>query len=300
MSTNRLGDIVTAEPLAGLAIQATGGAGPVKGLTKFRASQLVNRVLGVTGGGGADTLDLKLQESDAPKLLDAINAYDGTDDGSIKLREGAATAVQLAIPFTPTADVTLDKVRLQLSQLGSVAAGKKVWVNIQTDAAPDPSGTDVNGAQIYGASRKVEAADISDTIEEVEFQLIDGVDLTAATQYWIVVSGDYTASATDCIQVHYNTVAGTSTCRQYDAAWGAIVNYDIWYEIDYLIFTDVSGAALTQVVEGWINPEDTEETLEVSLKTVKDTIRLHATVSGGVWYPTASLALGMSGSLPVS
>ena len=299
MSTNRLGDIVKTEPLSGLALQATGGAGPVSGLASFRAAQLVNRVLGVTGGGGSDTLDLKLQESDPPKLLAQINAYDGTDDGSIKLREGAATAVELGIPFTPTADITVDKIRLQLSQLGSVAAGKKVWVTIETDST-GPSGTDVNGAQAYGASRKVEAADISDSIEEVEFELIDGVDLTASTTYWIIVKGDYTASATDCIQVHYNTVVGTSLCEQYDAAWGAIANYDIWYEVDYLEFTDISGAALTQVTEGWANPEDTDETLELSLKGVKDTVRLYATVSGGVWYPTAGLALGMSGVIPVS
>jgi hypothetical protein len=237
--------------------------------------------MAVTGGGGSDTLDVKLQESDPPKLSDQINAYDGVDDGSRKLREGAATNVSIAIPFTPPVDMTIQAVDLMLSRLGTVAAGKSVYVAIQGDTAGDPDGTDISGAQQYGHSRRILCTDIGTDIAEHRFYFEDGVDLTASTTYWIVIEGDYTASASNCIQVHFDTAA--TGCKHYDSAWAVMTNENVWFKIYYCEFTDIAGAVFTQITEGWLNAIDVAERIEFDLEGVKDTIRAHYTVSGGTW-----------------
>lgn len=300
MSTLRLGDMAAGTPLNLLAVSASGGSRPVPSLRGIRAGQLNQGVLAVSGGGGADTLDVKLQESDPPELLDQINGYDGVDDGSIKLREGAATQVLLAIPFTPTENVTIYSAKLQLSRLGTIAADKSVWVYIDTDAAGDPAGAAVSGAQALATSRKILCSAIATDRNEVTFFFDDGIDLTAATQYWLVVDADYTESAVNCIQVHYNTVVGTSGCKKFDAAWAAIANNDIWFRLQYLQFTDIAGAALAQITEGWLNEHDILERLELNMETVKDTVRAHYTVSGGTWYVATVLNVGLPLTLPLT
>jgi len=300
MSTNRLGDYVTALPLHIADIAAIGGSRAIPGLTLAKAAQASLGAMAVTGGGGADTLDVKLQESDAPKLADQINGYDGVDDGSRKLRSAAATDLQIAIPFTPAVDMTIQAVDLMLSSLGTIAAGESVWVEIDTDAAGDPAGAEVSGAQALTESRKVEAVTVPDSITPTRFYFEDGVDLTAATLYWIKLSGDTTLSATDCIQVHYNTVVGTSGCKKYDAAWAAIANEDVWFKLYYCEFTDIAGAVFTQITEGWLNAIDVAERIEVDFKTVKDTVRAHYTVSGGTWTIGNIVNVGLPNLAPLT
>lgn len=290
--SNRIGDMVAALPLHVADIAAIGGSRAIAGLAQTRAAQGSIGAMAVTGGGGADTLDVKLQESGAP-VVGAANGYDGVDDGSRKLRSAAATDLQIAVPFTPAVDMTIYDVSLMLSQLGAVPAGESVWVEIDTDAAGDPAGAEVSGAQALTESRRVEAATIADAVGAVSFYFEDGIDLTAATQYWIKLSGDTTLSAVNCIQWHYNTVVGTSGAKKYDAAWAALVNEDFWFSSRYCVFTDITGAVFAQIVEGWLNAFDTGERIEVDLKGVKDTVRAHYTVSGGTWTIANILNVGL-------
>lgn len=281
MSSNRLGDIVTAQPLHIADIAQTGGSRAIPGLASVRAAQGSIGAMAVSGGGGSDTLDVKLQESDPPSYLDQINAYDGTDDGSEKLRDGAGSNLLFAIPFTPSANITIYSAKLMLSRLGTIAAGKSVWCYIDTDSTGDPAGSAVAGAQNLPNSRKIECTNIPTSIGEQTFFFEDGIDLTASTPYWLLIDGDYTVSAANCIQVHYDTA--TSGCKYYDAAWAVMTNQNLWFRLQYLAFTDIVGAAFAQITEGWLNAIDVAERIEVDLQTVKDAIRAHYTVSGGTW-----------------
>lgn len=307
MSSLRLADEVVSVPLttidpdnAGI-ITASMGGRPVVGLDQFRAAQSNIAAIGVAGGGGADTLDVKFQDS-YPQQINSveINAFDGIDDGSEKLRDGAASNIRFGIPFTTTFAHTIYSVRLQMSRLGTPAIGAggipAVWATLETDAAGDPSGTAVGGS-----SRLYPTASIDTTREEITFFFDVGVDLANATDYWIVVEGNYDVSATDCIQLHYNTVAGTSGCKFFDAAWAASVNIDYWFRMEYLIFADISPAiAHAQITEGWNNIWDTLERVDINLEPIRDAVRAYYTVSGGTWTVANILTLGEGKVLPVA
>jgi len=278
--TNRLGDIVAATALNVSTVGQTGGGRPIAGLTGYRAAQASLGAMLVASGGGSDTLDVKLQESDPPELSDQINAYDGVDDGSEKLRDGAGSNLLFAIPFTPSADITVYSVDLWLSRLGTITAGESVWVEIWDDSTGDPNANE-EGAQGLTESRKILGSDIDTSIAMYNFIMEDGYDLSSGSQYWIVVNGDITVSATNCIQVHYDTA--TSGCKYYDAAWAVMTNQNVWFRLWTCVFTDITGAAFTQITEGWLNWIDVAERIEVDLQVVKDTVRAYYTVSGGIW-----------------
>ena len=281
MSTERIGDICAAVNLLPVdntnlgVIPAAGvGGAPVVSLTDKRAAQASIMALSVSGGGGPDTLDVKFQESDPPQDADDLNIYDGVDDGSEKLRDAGASNVEFAIPFTPSVNMTVYSARIQLSRLGNPTGS--VSVALQADAAGDPSGTDLF------VSRAVNAANISTSRGEVAFFFDVGCDLTGSTQYWIVISGTYTASLTDCIQVHYDTA--TSNCKYYDAAWAVMTNQNLWFRVEYLTFTDIAGLVHAQITEGFLNPMDTWERLEIPLLLRKDAMRAFYTPTGaGTW-----------------
>jgi hypothetical protein len=281
MSSNRLGDIVAALPLHIADIAATGGSRAIPGLAGYRAAQGSIGAMAVAGGGGADTLDVKLQESDPPVYLDQINYYDGTDDGSEKLRDGAGSNLMFAIPFTPSANITIYSADLWLSRLGTIAAGESVYVAVQGDAAGDPDGTDINGAQQFGHSRRILGSSIPTSISQQRFFFEDGIDLTAATPYWLLLEGDITLSAANCVQCHYDTA--TSGCKYFDAAWAVMTNQNLWFRLQGLSFTDIVGATFAQITEGWLNAIDVAERIEVDLMNVKDAVRAYYTVSGGTW-----------------
>lgn len=247
----------------------------------------------VAGGGGADTFQHILQEADAPGLYHQ-NTYDNVDDGSIKLKEGAALQTEIAIPFTQSAvDYrTPIGVVLWVSKLGipALAAGGKpsISVSIETDAAGDPSGTSVSD------SYNLATEDISGLLTGVLIGFQGGPAAVAnGGSYWVVIKPNYDASATDCIQVHYNTVVGTSACKVNSGGWAAIANQDVWFQLHQVTFTDVDvsklgdGGAFDPYDESVIfaNTIDSAQIRTLDTRRVKEYLRFRYDISGGNWYP---------------
>ena len=292
--TQRIGDYAASVPLLlPVAIAASIGGRNID-TGGFRAAQANIIVSEPAGGGGADTCIIKFQESAGPIVSDQINGYDGADDGNEQLRDGAASNILLGVPFTPTVTGTINSVRLMLSTFGTpaIAAGgiPYVQVSIQADAAGDPSGTDIGGY-----SRRIPTADLATALTEVSFWFDNAVDLTAASDYWIVVAGLYDVSATDCVQFHHNTVVGTSGCKHYDAAWSAAdANIDYWYEIDYLVYTDIADIAAVTFTEGTILNviDEGADREELGLQKYENFIRAYYTLTGGTWDVFHALTVG--------
>jgi hypothetical protein len=120
------------------------------------------------------------------------------DDVAHELREGASTKVRLAQQFTSGTSEVVTAAYLRLQRNGTLPAGAKVWVQIETDSAGAPSGTAVTGY----VSNQVEAAHIgSSAYETVTFGFAGNPSaLTDATVFHLVLYGDYTESATNNIQ----------------------------------------------------------------------------------------------------
>jgi hypothetical protein len=275
------------------------GGKPVSGLRAVRGIQVLHTMpISDIGGAGGETLDAVLQDSLAPAWLANQNLYDGTNDGSELLRDGAASNLGLAIPFTPAISCTIYSVHLRLSRLGTPAkaAGGTppcVHVSITPEAAgapvyvPGGAATQVG----LGSSRGVETADIATAIAEYEFLFETGVDLTAGTPYWIVIDGDYDTSAVNAIRVHYDTAV--SACAFYDAAWANLAAKNIWYRMKYCVFSNVTlanieGGAFDQFTEQEaVNIMDWWNRRELTMGEFRDTVRVKYTAGAGasVWLP---------------
>lgn len=148
--------------------------------------------------------------------------YTTAGDTWVPLRNGAADNVKVAHSFTTGALETpsIYQVTFRLRQEGTLAAGDYIWVSIQGDATGDPDGTAI------ATSYKIDATAISTASggELVTFTFRESSvqALTAATAYHIVLEGDYTASSSNQIQIHVDTLASGGTLELYDAAWADV------------------------------------------------------------------------------
>ncbi len=135
-------------------------------------------------------------------------------DSYTGLRLGDADNVELAVSFTPTANMVAQEARLGLKRFGTIPAGKFVWVEIQTDSTGSPSGTAV------GVSARIPASSISPAgYEVVSFPFPRGVSLDANTSYHLVLKGDYDPSTANYIAVVTDEVASGGAAEIKDAAW---------------------------------------------------------------------------------
>ena len=268
--------------------------------------QVVLASLFCGGGGGADTLDVAIQSSPAPALHASLNLFDGTDDGSESLRDGAVSNILFGIPFTQgDQPCTIYQIKLRLSKTGAPAkAGggtpPAVWVSIQGDAAGDPDGVNVGGS-----SRAVLCSAIGAGMGEYTFQFECGVDLLPLGDYWIVIDGDYDVDVANCVNVHYNTHA--SGCKFFDAAWAALGGEDIWFRMNYLIYSDVDpavieGGAFPQYVEYQVaNALDYFERREIVAADGDGPFyRMRFTANGGTWGAYAIINIGDPESGPLT
>lgn len=119
----------------------------------------------------------------------------------IPLRNGAADNVEVAGQFTNAVAASAGiSVRLWLKKIGTpVGMTNGVWVEIQTNAAGDPTGTPVADGTSNAILPSAITADPAGA--EYEFTFPVGPSLAAATIYHIVLKGDYTASAVNQVQV---------------------------------------------------------------------------------------------------
>jgi hypothetical protein len=291
MRTGDVVDVQTVCPIYVAGMSASQAGRPVSKGT-FRAMQ---SQIALANGGTGDTVTAKLQDS-LPLADSALsNPYIAPDDGGVKLREGAATLLELDIPFTAAKNFTLYQVKVKASQVGAVVAGKTVTCEIQGDAGGDPDGSAI------AIAYPVEAAGIGAAIEDLIFTFPIGAECLIGVDYHIVIGGDYALTGTEYIKIHYNTVVGTGVNQKFDLAWGALdVNKDVWFNIYELVFTDVVGASYTHaaLADDWIDPADSVEQLEMDLNGVRSWFRFYYTISAGTQFINHTIGLSNPVSIP--
>lgn len=277
---------------------------------KFRSLSLIAFEPLATGGSGSETIEYVLQEAGPPNLTHQ-NIFDGVDDGGIKVNAGAPALERLAVPFTQDLvnHRTPIAIGLWLTRVGNpVKAGggtPSIAVNILKDAAGVPDAA-------IGESYHIATADLPIGVPVLVLFGFSGCNeaVGSGDPFWVEITPSYDVSAggTDCIQVHYNTVAGTSGCQKWQsAAWASIVNQDIWFSIYQLTFTDVSndlleggGVISYQQDARSLNAIDGISERAVNLTRVKDYLRFRYIISGGNWYVRSWNLFGGATLAPLS
>lgn len=222
-------------------------------------------VLDAEAQGSGITNTVKLQSS--PPLALGANynpAVAGTNN--IPLRNGAADNVKLAAKFTQTTAASVKTVVLPLKKIGTISSGD-IWITIEGDSS-GPSGS------AAGTSVKIAASTIADSYAGVTFTFATPVELSAETVYYIVLQGDYTASASNQIQWRTATVASGGNSYVYDSAWAAVATNSHEYLANQYAFADAT--AFTAVG----NTASTQSKT-VNLSEIGGTVRAVATVAGG-------------------
>jgi len=253
----------------------------------------------VAAAPSGELMNIYFQESDPPVMTHS-NLYDGVDDGSLKLRDGANSNIYVAIPFTQdNVDYrTPIAMSVMVSRVGTpVNTASDRPPNISFSIIADVGGNPDPGLTSLGDSYKLATADISTSLQEI---LIGwegiNVDIAKTTQYWLVIEGEYDEDASNCIQIHYNTVVGTSDCRYYDTSWNAMASEDVWFKLFQLTFEDVSGDEIDEGgnIPAWqsdilpVNSLDTLTVRTLNLMQRKSYIRVRyefSNVPSGLWFP---------------
>jgi hypothetical protein len=281
----------------------------ISGFRNFDSLMLLSLAPTIAGGAPGDQITAYLQESDAP-YLSHQNLYDGVDDGHLPLNDVSSGYTEMAIPFTQGAvvDNTPSAMGLWLSRKGTptrTGATPSVHMKIAIDdGGGDPSPGSIIDS-FYIATDDIPA----DGPVLIVFGSRGGAVFGPGVHYWIIIDGNnYDASDLNHIRVHYNTVAGSSTCKVYDGAtWNQIVNNDLWHQIYQLAFTDVptdevEGGAFDPYVNGYsyLNRIDSVQMRVVDLKRRKDWLRTKYAITGaGTYYIAVSAAAGFPITTPV-
>jgi hypothetical protein len=183
--------------------------------------------------GTNPTLAVKLQSSPAERRFHSVTA---TNTNGFLLRTAAATNTAIAAKQTFTGARQISSVVLPLRRVGDLADGKIV-LSIQGHASTVPNGTNV--ASVTNA-----ATSVSTNFAGVTFTFSPPVDVaTNALTVWFVLTGDYTANASNNIAwrsstVASNGIAATSTTNA--ATWTAVTTNDLGLAIDGFNFTDLA------------------------------------------------------------
>jgi hypothetical protein len=171
--------------------------------------------------------------------------------------------------LTKAGAASLKQIVLMLQHDGTIASGD-IWVSIQADSTGDPSGTALATSEVVAASG------ISDSYEGVTFTFATPLDLADETDYWIVLEGDYTASATNQIQWRAATLEEGGNASIFDSGWSADTTLSFEYSTRQLVFSDVTGGAFTAVGNA-----ASMQQKSVNLDAVGAFLRVVDTVAGG-------------------
>lgn len=218
--------------------------------------------------GTNPTAAVKLQQGDLARGA----LYSTTGDTDTKLKTAAAAAVKLAAQFDQDGYAAVRTVHLRLKKIGSIAAAKTLTLTVEADNSGDPSGTALGTA----------TASIDDDVDTdysyVAFTFDKPVDLTDTETYWLVLTADYTASATDCVVWHSKdglTSVGNASVND-GSSWTADDTLSFLFYSEEIAFADISGLVFTTV-------EDTashQETLTAFVDDLKQYVRAHVTITG--------------------
>lgn len=313
MSTRTLTDVITnisVEPSSGFNANNPQISRAAVGLSAFRGVLVCMNGIGLLiDGGHLDTFDLSVQESDPPIPGENKNLFDGVDDGSIKLKDGAASNTQLAVPFTSSVSKTIHTITLPLSKLGVPALAAGGLPNVSVSFVEDNVGVP-SGAAVGFASVRVNVDDIPTARTNITFTMDSAIDVVAGTNYWFILDGDYDADPNNCVQWHFDTVPGTSGFKFRDVLWIADTNKAPWYSMQVLEFTDVPDAdlvpdgAFVQVVNQEVLTSfglaTHQCTRVLDMDKRKDTLRFKTVPVGTtVWFPVLEFLGFNARKLPV-
>lgn len=140
------------------------------------------------------------------------------NEGWVALRAGAADNVELAFQLTVpgSGSKTVSKLLVLLRRRNALVSGN-LAIEIQGNSGGDPDGTPIaNGTSTNVAVNMVTLDDFG---QWVEFTFAVAPVLTGGTIYHIVLTGTYSASATDNIEVGHETVGSGGNFEIFDAAW---------------------------------------------------------------------------------
>lgn len=225
----------------------------------------------VNEAGSSPTLDIKLQEGD--RSAGQAYADPSSNVADAKLREGATTNVELAAKFTQSGAADIKKVSLMLKTNGTIAAGKKLTVEIHADSSSVPSGT----ALVTSATVDIDT-EVTSSYTKVTFTFATALALSDATDYWIVLTGDYTASATNNVtwKSESSLTSGGNSASEDGTTWTADADDSRVFDTETIVFTDVSSGAFTQVTDA----AAAFQTLTLSVDGMKQHVRPHITITG--------------------
>lgn len=192
--------------------------------------------------GSGITSTVKLQAS--PVVAEG-EKYDTVGDQNIALRTGAANNVLLAAKFTKDGAASIKQIVLPLRQKGTITSGD-VWVTILADSSGP------NGAAL-ATSAKISAASLAAAYAGATFTFATPLDLADESAYWIVLQGDFTASATNQVEWRGITlVSGGNVATNNGTTWTADATKSLEFSnrqfefADVVAFTAVGNAASMQ------------------------------------------------------
>lgn len=266
--------------LAPTSITATGGTTDANVGLLTRILTFVLFVL--VSAGTNPTFAAKLQTSGPASRGFGYTTVGATNN---KLKAGAATTVQLGAQFTQSGAKSISSISVMLNKIGTIAAGKLVTVGVYTDVAGDPT------TLLGSATIDIDTA-ISTTYGWVTVSFPTPIDLADATAYHIVLSADYTASATNCVQWRSATVASGGNFEAFDATnWADTTTQSLEVYTDVLTYADVTDGDFTLVSGAGAS---SRQEINLPASSVGAHVRLHGTV-GGTDNPAFTVALDVVG-----
>jgi hypothetical protein len=179
--------------------------------------------------GSSPTLAVKLQASPAEaKIVDNVSSgASGT-----KLRVAADDNVKLAAAHTFAAARQISRVILPLKRAAGLSSGT-LTLTVEADNAGDPSGTAL-------ATATAAVSGLATSFEGVTFELSKPLDIAAEAVVWFVLTGDYTAHATNNVEWRTETVAsGGNSAANDGSAWTATTTADFDMVVHGYNFADV-------------------------------------------------------------
>lgn len=168
---------------------------------------------------------------------------DNNDTGIGKLRIASNNTEILGQSFVPSLSGPLNRVELYIKRLGSPSGN--IWVEIHADGA-NPTAA----AQLGSDSATVSAGGVSTSYGYVAFDFTTPINLTAGTEYWMLLYGDYTLSGTDAIIWGTDTSSPSYANGVYGrygnggAAWEEIPTYDLLFK---QYSNDVNGILVSEI-----------------------------------------------------
>lgn len=219
--------------------------------------------------GTNPTLALKLQHAD-PAVVGQSQVTAGATDN--KIFSASTTNNKLAASFTQSGAKSVSSVFLRLKKIGTIAAGKKVTVGIYADSS-GPTGSALASCVLDIDTQ------ITTTYDSIEAVFATPADLADATVYWIVVSVDYTASSSNCVQWRSLTVAsGGNQATFNNTAWTLVSTESFEFVQMQRTYTDITGGGYTTHSTALTGDRQTKYLDATGV--VKKHVRPYATIGG--------------------